>query len=63
MLKWLLLLTLFSGCADFSSTDRSYLNHPAMNFDQRLTDDPTSAFTTLTGGGGQQNAGCSTCAK
>lgn len=62
-LSLFLLLLFGSSCADFTTINRSYLNHPAMNFEQRLTEGPTGAFTILSGGSGTQNAGCATCAK
>lgn len=62
-LKLGLILLCCLGCSQFSSTDRSLLNHKAMDLNQRLLPKRISSLTTLeknqevTGGGA-----CSACA-
>lgn len=58
-------MTLLVGACEFSrEMNRSYLNHPAMDFRNRQTSEPKGMLTGLDAIGSSSSSGvCSTCVK
>ena len=60
----LLTSSILIGCQHQGTLNRSYLNHPAMDFRNRQTTEPKGMLTGLDAVGSASSSGvCSTCVK